>query len=134
MKLDGWHPREILKTAEAKEQQRMSGDSVAEWSQASIDADVITEPGPYGIKHDLGAFISSEVLRKAYSAYCKEHGLHAANQGSFGKACKEMFEPRKRPPVQQNTSGAKGGPRPWGYGVPDGNTWQRKLDARLGIR
>jgi hypothetical protein len=23
--------------------------------------------------------------------------------------------------------------RPWGYDVPDGDTWQKKIDARLGI-
>src|SRR5438477_338336 len=32
--LGNWHPREIIKTAEATEQQRMSADSVSEWAQA----------------------------------------------------------------------------------------------------
>jgi len=45
-----------------------------------------------------------------------------------------MFGPRGRPRVQQNTSGAKGGPRPWGYNVPDGKTWQGNLDAWLGLK
>ena len=33
LRLGDWHPRQILKTAEATEQQRMSGDSVSQWSQ-----------------------------------------------------------------------------------------------------
>ena len=33
LRLGDWHPRQILKTAEAAEQQRMSGDSVSQWSQ-----------------------------------------------------------------------------------------------------
>jgi hypothetical protein len=32
LQLGDWHPREILKTAETTEQQRMSGDSVSQWS------------------------------------------------------------------------------------------------------
>jgi hypothetical protein len=134
VKLDGWHPRQILKTMEAAEQQRMSGDSISQWSQASIDADAIAEPGSYGIKHDLGKFISSEVLREAYSAYCKRHGLRPLSEVSFGKACTEMFGPRRRPTVNESRPGTVGKRGPWGYGVPDGNTWQVKLDARLGIK
>ena len=41
LKLGDWHPRQILKTAETTEQQRMSGDSVSQWSRACIDADAI---------------------------------------------------------------------------------------------
>ena len=59
-------PREILKTAETIEQQRMSGDSVSQWSQACIIADAIigAERGPYGtdVTHDLGKPISFEAL------------------------------------------------------------------------
>ena len=55
LKLGEWHPREILKTAETTEQQRMSGDSVSQWSQACIDADAIvgTGRGPYGTETTL---------------------------------------------------------------------------------
>ena len=41
VKLGEWHPRQILKTAEATEQQRMTGDSICQWSQACIYADAI---------------------------------------------------------------------------------------------
>ncbi len=128
VKLGDWHPRQILKTAETTEQQRMSGDSVSQWSQACIDADAViggvTPP-------NLGTDISTEELRQAYTGFCRQSGLRAT--GGFGKACTEMFGPRIR--LQPNQSGAGGGgPRPWGYRVPSGMNWQGKLDARLGIK
>jgi Family of unknown function (DUF5906) len=47
LRLGGWHPRQLVRTAEAIEQQRMSGDSVSQWSQTCIDADaVIGAVGP----------------------------------------------------------------------------------------
>ena len=53
LKLGNWHPRQIVRTDEAVEQQRMSGDSVAQWSQACIDADAIIGTTP-GVPYDLG--------------------------------------------------------------------------------
>jgi hypothetical protein len=136
LKLGDWHPREILKTAETIEQQRMSADSVSEWSRACINADAIVgaAPGPYSsdMTHDLGTRIASEALRGAYTGYCKQQGLRAVNVEVLGKACTEMFGPRKRVKAQGPTGLSKR--RPWGYDVPTGNTWQRKLDARLGIK
>jgi hypothetical protein len=145
VKLGHWHPRQILKTAEATEQQRMSGDSESQWSQACINADAIVGAGkgPYGTDrtYDLGAKISSEALREAYAGYCKQHGLRPANEEVFGKACTDMFGPRKRCKAQQDEvlgifPGVVGKRRrrPWGYYVPLGNTWQKKLDGRLGIK
>jgi uncharacterized protein DUF5906 len=131
--LGRWHPRQLVKTAEATEQQRMSGDSVSQWSQACIDADAIIGERSYGSRpsHDLGQRISTEELREAYTGYCKQHGLRAVNEAAFGKACTDMFGPRKR--LAQQTAGSSKR-RPWGYDVTDGTTWQRKLDARLGIQ
>ena len=80
-------------------------------------------------KYDLGTRISTEKLREAYAGYCKQQGLRAGNEDTFDKACAEMFGPRKR---LARLSGIKS--RPWGYDVPDGDTWQQKVDARLGIR
>jgi len=137
LKLGDWHPREILKTAETIEQQRMSADSVSEWSRACINADAIVgaAPGPYSsdMTHDLGTRIASEALRGACTGYCKQQGLRAVNVEVLGKACTEMFGPRKRVKAQQGPTGLSKR-RPWGYDVPTGNTWQRKLDARLGIK
>ncbi len=135
VKLGDWHPRQILKTAEAIEQQRMTGDSVCQWSQACIYADEIVGvgQGPYGLEQTfyLGTSVSTETLKDAYAGYCRQHGQRAANEEVFGKACAEMFGPRKRLKAQGQSANAR---RPWGYDVPDGNKWQEKLDARLGIK
>ena len=100
VKLGDWHPRQILKTAEAIEQQRMTGDNVCQWSQACIYADEIVplRQGPYGLEqtYHLGTSISTEMLKNAYTGYCRQHGQRAANEEVFGKACAEMFGPRKR--------------------------------------
>ena len=172
VKLGDWHPRQILKTAEATEQQRMSGDSVSQWSQACIEADAIIGGTSYGARqHDLGGRIASKDLREAYTGFCKQHSLRPANQEVFGKACAEMFGARQRvstapmraatqtvedtvapdeadaaldlgaaalteprQPVEPDPATARGKSRPWGYDVPDGETWQGKIDGRLGIK
>ena len=134
LRLGDWHPREILKTAETTEQQRMSGDSVSQWSRACIDADALIH-NIFG-STDLGQRIASDGLRESYTVYCKQHGLRPVNVEAFGKACTEMFGPRARLGSVQNWSGLINGSkrRPWGYDVPDGDTWQEKIDARLGIQ
>lgn len=55
--------------------------------------------------------------------------MHAVNVEIFGKACTDMFGPRKRLPA---LPGSK--QRPWGYDVPTGDPWQAKIDTRLGIQ
>ena len=128
------------------------------WSQACIDADsIIGAAGSYGSgpSHDLRQRISTEDLREAYAGYCKQRGLRPANEVVFGNACTEMFGPRKRLPTRMaiaagdvpaavklareasaalDTGGARKERRQWGYEVPDGDNWQEKLDARLGIQ
>jgi hypothetical protein len=137
LQLGDWHPREILKTAETTEQQRMSGDSVSQWSQACIIADAVIGAGrgSYGVEvtHDLGTAISFEALYGAYGGFCKQNSLRALSTEAFGKACADMFGPRKRLRVLQSASG-NGKRRPWGYHVPKGSKWQEKVDARLGIK
>jgi hypothetical protein len=131
LRLGNWHPRQIIKTAEATEQQRMSADTVSQWSRACIDADAIVgnPQGSHAAIYDLGTKIASEILREAYTGYCKQQSLRAVNGVSFGTACTEMFGPRKKLKAQQNSKR-----RPWSYDVPPGNKWQKKLDARLGIK
>jgi hypothetical protein len=127
--LEGWHPRKLIKTEESTEQQRMSGDSISQWSQASINDDAITGSGPYAIRRDLGTRIPTTVLREAYTAYCRQHGLRAVAEETFGKACTQMFGPRQRCPAAQGSTS-----RPWGYDVPDGDRWQERLNGYLGIK
>ena len=141
LRLGDWHPRQLIKTAEATEQQRMSADSVSEWAQVCIYADAINRgKGSYGIErtHDLETRISTECLYESYTVHCKQHGLRPVSVATFGKACAEMFGPRQRLRLEDMFKGrletGYNGPRPWGYDVPDGETWQEKLDARLGIK
>lgn len=107
--LRDWHPREIIKTAEAGEQQRLSADSMAQWMQACIDADAIIG-SVHGLSSDLSKTIASEVLREAYTGYCNQNRLRALSVDAFSKRLSAMFGPRKRLPQQ-------GGRRPWGYQV-----------------
>jgi Family of unknown function (DUF5906) len=130
LQLGNWHPRQIIKTAEATEQQRMSADSICQWARACIEADAIVgSQGLYAATHDLGAKIASEALREAYTGYCKQQSLRAVNGISFGVACTEMFGPRRKLQAQQNSKR-----RPYGYDVPNGKKWQTKVDKRLGIK
>lgn len=135
LRLGDWHPREILKTSEAAEQQRMSADSATQWAQACVDADKIIGAGrgPYGseITHDIGTSISSRALRDAYTGFCRQNALRPLGIEGFGKACAEMFGPRKRLAANPKLGDMQ---RPWGYDVPDGETWQKRIDARLGIQ
>lgn len=138
LQLEGWHPRQNLRTSETAEQQRMSGDSVSQWSQACIDADAIVGAGrgSYGIEmtHDLGTALSSETLREAYTGFCKQNGLRALGPDAFGKGCTEMFGPRRRLKALQTNGTGNSKRRPWGYHVPKGTKWQEKVDARLGVK
>ena len=134
VQLGDWHPRQILKTAETTEQQRMSADSISQWSEACINADAVigAGPGPHGMDrtYDLGSLVSFGALQEAYAGFCKQNSLRTVSTEAFGKACAEMFGPRKRLPAAT----ANGKRRPWGYDVPDGHKWQEKVDARLGIK
>jgi hypothetical protein len=131
VKLGDWHPRQILKTSETIEQQRMSGDSASQWALACIDADAVVGAS---MAHDLGGPISAETLREAYNGFCRQNGQRPLSTETFGKVCAEMFGPRKRLRALQCSTGGKGKRRPWGYHVPTGTKWREKVDARLGIK
>ena len=99
--------------------------------------------GPYAVSYDLGTPISFADLLKAYGGFCKQNGQRTLAPEVFGKACTDMFGPRKRlaslsigTPATQISIGtpATQKRRPWGYNVPKGTKWQQKLDARLGVR
>ncbi len=110
LKLGDWHPRQILKTSETIEQQRMSGDSVTQWAQACIDADfIVGAEWKFKVKaFSLGQAIPSKTIRTAYTGFCREHRISAMNKTNFGKACAdvrtrkhlagERFSPAHKPP------------------------------------
>jgi hypothetical protein len=162
LRLGTWHPRMTIATAETAEQQRMSADSVSQWAQACVIADAVV--GRSDRECHLGEPIASEYLRAAYTGYCKQQGLRPVGEIAFGKACTEMFGPRRRLPERTNPpeplsaeeeeldrlvmplvehqpsaehtqiTPARPAKRPWGYDVPDGETWQVKINERLGLR
>jgi hypothetical protein len=126
LRLDNWHPRRLPKTAEAIEQQRMSADSVSQWASACIEADAIMGSHYLG-SIPLGSVIETNKLLSSYSAFCRQHGKHCADERSFGKKLTAMFGKSAR------TRLSDGGRRPWAYTVPDGDTWRKALDEHLGI-
>ena len=120
--LGDWHPR----------QQRMSGDSISQWSQWCIDNDKIRGPkGPDGTaqSNDLGRRVANADLRDSYIAFCKQQGVRPADPSTFGKACTQMFGRKQRlAPKEWNER------RPPAYDVPTAEAWQERLDARFGIQ
>jgi hypothetical protein len=132
LQLADWHPRMIIKTEETAEQQRMSGDSASQSSEACIIADAIDQ-GSYGAIHDLGMPVSFTDLLRAYTGFCKQSGQRPLGPVQFGKACTDMFGPRKRLHALSTTGIGKSKRRPWGYNVPKAAKWQERLDARLGV-
>jgi hypothetical protein len=128
LQLGDWHPRMILRTEETREQQRMSGDSVSQWSQACIVADeiAVSDRGPH---YDLGGLISSRDLLNAYTDFCRKAGQRPMGPEEFGRACTGMFGPRNRLPANPGTN-----KRPWGYYVPTAWNWQQEVDKRLGVK
>lgn len=124
VKLNGWHPRRLPKTRESVEQQRFSADSISQWAQACIDADSIVGAMT---THPLNTLLPTNVLYEAYKACCRSH---PSNIIVFGKALTQMFGEPTRQSVASHASTS----RPRTYKVPDAETWQRKLDERLGIK
>jgi Family of unknown function (DUF5906) len=136
-----WHPRQIIKTEEAIEEQRMSADSISQWTQECIDDDGISlDRGPYGVtrRFQLGTWVATEYLYDSYTSACRQRGLRPKGREEFGKACTQMFGPAKRPnkPDEETDRGQAHlgwDRRPRGYSVPESESWQEKLDERLGI-
>ena len=103
----------------------MSGDSVSQWSQSCIMADaIVSDLGSY---LDLGNLISFPDLLNAYTGFCKKTGQRPVGPELFGKACTDMFGPRRRLPA------GAGSKRPWGYQVPTAPNWQQEVNKRLGL-
>jgi hypothetical protein len=129
MKLGNWHPRQLPKTSESIEQQRLSADSISQWSQACIEADGIVS-GAWKGTHPLGQLSPSHFLYEAYKGFCKQY---PATNGAFGKALTQMFGPPNRQSVGTAGVGTSSTTRPRTYAVPDADDWQLALDRRLGI-
>ncbi|MCP4304974.1 MAG: hypothetical protein GY788_08905 [bacterium] len=127
LRLEDWHPRELVKTPEAIEQERMSGDSIDQWARACIDADgLVGLPPGLGFESELGCVIPTEALRESYTGFCRQQALRAAGTAILGRALAEMFGPKKRLPEEPD------GRRPWGYDVLTADVWSAAADKRRG--
>jgi hypothetical protein len=129
LQLGNWHPRRLPKTAEAVEQQRMSADTVSQWASACIEADGVVCGDRY-VTLPLGSALETNSLLSSYSSFCRQQGKHCVDERSFGRKLTAMFgkDARTRLPAQSSS-----GRRPWGYAVPDAETWRKALDKYLGI-
>jgi len=114
------------------EQWRMSGDSISQWSQWCIDADVICRPaGPYGSTEsdNLGTRVATEHLRESYMAFCKQQGVRPAESKYVRQSLYPNVRTKQRlKPKEWNER------RPPAYDVPTAEAWQERLDARFGIQ
>jgi phage/plasmid-associated DNA primase len=127
VKLAGWHPRNLPKTADTVAQQRMSADTVARWIQSCIDADSIVGHA-HGLSFDLGTTVTSENLRTAYAGYCAQHRLFPMTENVFGKALTAMLgEPVRMAPATGTTR------RPRAYKVLNATKLQIRLDDYIGL-
>jgi hypothetical protein len=99
----------------------MSGDSVVQWAQASLQAGVIVG-SPQGVGLDLSQWHSTALLHAAYAGFCQQHKLRTVVTRVFGKRLTSMFGARVR---------ESAGRRMFGYHVPDEDTLQKKLDASV---
>jgi hypothetical protein len=126
LKLGDWHPRQIIKTDETAQQQRMSGDAISQWCQSCVMADAIIGFDG-GVERDLGALVAFADLQSAYTGFCKRTGQRPIGPEAFGRACTDMFGPRSR------LAAGAGSKRPWGYHVPIASKWQQEVNKRLGL-
>jgi hypothetical protein len=127
LNLAGWHPRQLPKTTETDEQQRMSADTVGRWIQSCIDADEIVGL-PLGPTFSLNTTVTSENLRMAYAGYCSQQKIFPVAENIFGKVLTTMLgAPVRLAPTTNNPQ------RPRAYQVLDAPALQVRLDEYLGV-
>jgi hypothetical protein len=129
LRLGNWHPRQLPKTSETVDQQRMSADSVVQWASACCEADAIIAPTG-ALRRELGTAIETQELLASYAGYCRQRNLPTVDDRRFGKALTAMFgsHARKRMSLSPTRNG-----RPYTYDVPDGDAWRKAIDEYLGV-
>jgi Family of unknown function (DUF5906) len=134
--LGGWHPRELLKTAEATEAQKASAPPHVQWLQAVIDEEWIEvdDKRTYSLpqQEERRLFVEKPDLYRAYSKFCRAHGMRADEYNVFGGHCRTFFGEEVRPRLEGQQSGVERKRRPRGFNIPDGDTLARKIDEELG--
>jgi hypothetical protein len=117
--------RRAQQNKEEIEQKQTSGDSWLQWASFCIKKNAITGL-PNGQRYRLGTRIPTNDLYASYVDYCRRQHIHPImGHWKFGKVCSrpEMCGPR-----------VKNKDNRWSYRIPDGEIWQERINARLGIR
>jgi hypothetical protein len=117
--------RQSQQNRETIEQQQTNKDSWLQWASFCIKENAIY------VAHNkrtykLGTRIPTNDLYASYVDYCRRQHLHPMmGHWKFGKVCAqpEMCGPR-----------VKNKENRWSYRIPDGEIWQERINARLGIR
>jgi hypothetical protein len=77
---------------------------------------------------------AAPLIKSAALASVEDVGARDEFDEKLDEAIKQMIAKQSLPaePDPSPVAGVKR--RPWGYDVPDADTWQEKIDARLGIQ
>jgi hypothetical protein len=126
--LGDFHPRDLYKTAEAYEQQRMSMDTIASWLLACVEHEEIV-----GAKDHmpLNKWHPTSTLREAYIGFCKQQHHHPQSDKLVGAELKAVCGERREPRVDDME--AISTKRNKGYQVPNAETIRECIYKRLGI-
>jgi hypothetical protein len=117
--------RRAQQSKEEIEQKQTSADSWLQWASFCIKENKIYV-AHHNKTYQLGTRIPTNDLYASYVDYCRRQHLHPMmGHWKFGKVCSrpEMFGPR-----------VKNKENRWSYRIPDGEIWQERINARLGIR
>jgi phage/plasmid-associated DNA primase len=109
---------------EAIEQQQTNKDSWLQWASFCIKENKI-RVAHNNKTYQLGTRIPTNDLYASYVDYCRRQHIHPIRgHWKFGKTCSqpETFGPR-----------VKNKENRWSYRIPDGEIWQERINARLGI-
>jgi hypothetical protein len=129
--LGDFHPRDLYKTPEAYEQQRMSMDTIAAWLLACAEHDQLLGGKDRTALNDWHPF---SALRDAYIAYCREEhpGRPPKATNMLGVELTALFGEPREPNADEVKRGLDVG-RKTGYFVPDAKTIRERVYARNGI-
>jgi Family of unknown function (DUF5906) len=127
--LGNWHPRQILKTAEAFEHQRMGSDSVSQWLLASADADKLV-----GHPDDNYQLEAEHPTSRLYAAYTGFQKAHPVVYEAFGTQLKRLFVHKRITVTLTSRDGSVvRKDRPMGYVIPSADEVRAKVLTRLGV-
>jgi hypothetical protein len=154
-KLNGWHPRDIVRTKALAEHQRAGMPPVYRWfstcaeleetiggsSRVNKTVSSIPQGYEYHVRDTNGnltpkystsvpleVYIPTAVLLQLYSGWARDNNIReVAGSRGFGKYIARILGVRHRLPSTSR-------PRAWGYFMPDANTLNSKINKEWGIK